>query len=614
MNPKRQQTGHPHRTLRWIALLLAFCPALGTAQDELPSRRDAARELFGHLDGSDPKALVAREVFERVLAAADVRSRSLPRLVLVERGLPQALALPGGAVVLNRAMLELLLHDVETNPDLAAARTAYIVGHELAHIAFDTGHRAYYDAVAHNSRQTARVLEKSESNTARAVEERVVEYYGMHYALKAGFRLHLLLMEPVNLWRRLEAIQREHGFALGYHPNERERYELLHTQLQGIVDAYPLFHWGTRLLQLGWFDDSIRLLDRYREHYAGSELLTNLGIAHYQKAAAILAGCSGHGAVQYYLPLRIRPQTIDGRTIRRGPASCRDQPDFTEQSRIARDYLTAAAQMQPRSAEARVNLASVLLLMGYSSQALGPAAEAVDLDGGSGAEIVFALAEAGFDRENDRGNGRGARSALEKIAASADPLRALAFFNLARLSETAGEAKRARTAWREFLDVEPAGPWADLARIQLGESVAGGSEDARCSAPEHPTGAASDAQLRLGPPPGGPDPGLERKSLIGGNRPARIWSSPPRQALEIDGEIMLVEQPLETDAQRQLEECERAHAVFLDGGRLDVYDGFAVEQRGQGAATLLRFVQPPSSAPIPLEPHRATGEPRGAQR
>lgn len=52
-------------------------------------------------------------------------------------------------------------------------------------------------------------------------------------------------------------------------------------------------------------------------------------------------------------------------------------------------------------------------------------------------------------------------------AIAADPQFADAYFNLAMAFEGSGDATRARPCWRKYLDLEPSGTWAEIARRHL---------------------------------------------------------------------------------------------------------------------------------------------------
>ncbi len=54
-------------------------------------------------------------------------------------------------------------------------------------------------------------------------------------------------------------------------------------------------------------------------------------------------------------------------------------------------------------------------------------------------------------------------------AISSDPRFADAYFNLAMAHEQIGEVRAARGCWQHYLELEPSGTWADVARQHLGE-------------------------------------------------------------------------------------------------------------------------------------------------
>ncbi len=66
----------------------------------------------------------------------------------------------------------------------------------------------------------------------------------------------------------------------------------------------------------------------------------------------------------------------------------------------------------------------------------------------------------------EHGDARGATAYFER-ALQGDPRFADAHFNLAMAWEQVGEHARARPHWRKYLDLEPTGTWADVAREHL---------------------------------------------------------------------------------------------------------------------------------------------------
>lgn len=255
------------RLLATACLVLFFRlggPPLAHAQ--VPLRPEEWRRLHPEIAADHPLAIRAHEVFERLVSAADVRSRALPSLMIVDGlGYPEALALPGGTIVVSREMVEYCLGGTSAlDSDAADARLALVLGHELAHLAFDNGHRAYFSTRELGGRSSAKVLSQSESDGHRRMEEREAEYYGLHFLLRAGFDVDSLLLEGADFWRGIVVAGRRSARETSWqhHPKPEERAELLHTQLAGLEQARPLLEWGQRLVDVGQSAVGLRQIGR----------------------------------------------------------------------------------------------------------------------------------------------------------------------------------------------------------------------------------------------------------------------------------------------------------------------------------------------------------------
>jgi Tfp pilus assembly protein PilF len=66
----------------------------------------------------------------------------------------------------------------------------------------------------------------------------------------------------------------------------------------------------------------------------------------------------------------------------------------------------------------------------------------------------------------ERGESRRAVFYFER-ALAADPRFSDAHFNLAMAYEQVGERAKARPHWKRYLEIEPTGTWADIAREHL---------------------------------------------------------------------------------------------------------------------------------------------------
>ena len=117
-----------------VLIVLTFtCPAFGTNRDHI------GWWLYYHGDYSetdgrnDPRVQEVFTVFEKVKNVADIVVSRIPRLFIIDTAAePYAIALPDGAIIINRKTLDICYSDVDEQK--AFQRLAYILGHELAHL------------------------------------------------------------------------------------------------------------------------------------------------------------------------------------------------------------------------------------------------------------------------------------------------------------------------------------------------------------------------------------------------------------------------------------------------------------------------------------------------
>jgi tetratricopeptide (TPR) repeat protein len=120
-----------------------------------------------------------------------------------------------------------------------------------------------------------------------------------------------------------------------------------------------------------------------------------------------------------------------------------------------------ALELDPWLAIAYTNLGNIRFRRGEEAEAEQLYDKALSLDGAQ-PEAQYNLGYVMLER------GR-AREAIDffKGAIASDPDFADAYFNLAMAFEQAGEAGKARPCWRKYLEIEPTGTWAEIARKHL---------------------------------------------------------------------------------------------------------------------------------------------------
>jgi DNA-binding transcriptional MerR regulator len=127
----------------------------------------------------------------------------------------------------------------------------------------------------------------------------------------------------------------------------------------------------------------------------------------------------------------------------------------------AEELYERAIRLDPTLAIAYTNLGNIRFRRGDEKGAVDLYRRAIDVDTRQ-PEAHYNLGYVMLER----GDARGATAYFEQ-ALLGDPRFADAHFNLAMAWEQLGERGRARPHWRKYLELEPSGTWADVARDHL---------------------------------------------------------------------------------------------------------------------------------------------------
>ena len=135
-----------------------------------------------------------------------------------------------------------------------------------------------------------------------------------------------------------------------------------------------------------------------------------------------------------------------------------------------------AILLDPKLAIAHTNLGNILFRRGEDVEAetLYRAALAID---DRQPEAHYNLGYVRLERGDAAGAAQEFRRAIERDSRFAD-----AHFNLAMALEQMGSRSEARTHWKRYLDLEPNGTWADVARGHVGSAASEGSMPATATA------------------------------------------------------------------------------------------------------------------------------------
>ncbi|MFO1429621.1 MAG: M48 family metalloprotease [Candidatus Competibacteraceae bacterium] len=328
-------------------LLLWSGLAFPAATDTPPNPRAQVQFYITTYSLADPREqpLVARAywIFEELRRVAEPPARRQPQLKIVNSpGDPWAIALPDGFIVLSRRAVELAYQGVG-QPE-GDARLAFILGHELAHLAKDDfWHLEVSQALAGDPEPAAvnlrRLLEQQADVQGAAVEPRrralrlkeaEADDRGFLYAGLAGYRVDTLLGEPgagkadfFHDW--LSQTQTRLDPA---HPDPAERATLLRVQLDRLQEKLEFFYTGVRLTHFGAYADAEYFLREFQTVFPAREVHNNLGYGYLQRARRELPPAL---AYRYCLPTLLDTTTRAATIVQRGGSE--ETPALTAEAR-----------------------------------------------------------------------------------------------------------------------------------------------------------------------------------------------------------------------------------------------------------------------------------------
>lgn len=439
----------------WIyATYLLTCPLFASASSKHPRNIVAFyTDTYGELrPNNDPKIARAFQVFERVRDVADRNSKRLPRLVVVNSdGNPWAIALPDGHIVLSRQAISICLK----LRDKAEPCLAFVLGHELAHLANDDfWHQEVHGflSTSPHTKQFASFLQGS-----RQAEERelAADDKGYVYAAMAGYAVDALLetrgdeQNFFNFW-----MQQTNARLSAASSKAQARTAVLQQRLRDIQDKLVFFEFGVRLSHFDYCDDAVYFLQEFQQVFPGREVLNNLGYCYLQMARQAMDPAR---AYLYWMPLQLDGVTRASALVTRGGAPVTSlKQAVTKKAEVllkqAIDYLEQAADADPAYVPARINLAVAHLYLGQPHQARARIAEARELAPDrldiQGLEALVVYEQS--DTETDLWP-----AAVKRLTALANRRDASSaeIFNLARLYKVRARHADAHRHWSRLADL-----------------------------------------------------------------------------------------------------------------------------------------------------------------
>lgn len=461
-----------------VAIIMLALPVLCFASSQ-EDYGDYWVSVYGALSEADyPLVSRVQQVFDRVMAAADKRGNRFPKLVILRyTGEPWAISLKDGTVLLTQKAVEICYQDADkTTGD---ARMAFVLGHELAHLAKDDfWHIAAFETVQkfssdqQSARELLELLQKTENviNTAHAREiikkkELEADSYGLLYASMAGYDPKIIVdNNGKNFFREwagqiIGELAYTDDFHPDFHPDPGQRATFLLSNMKSVSSDLDIFHLGARLCQLGRHEDALVFLNAFKEKFPCREVFNNIGLIHYQVAIKAMAGCSREKAYQYRLSTILDRET----RAERFRAAC-GKAMFKQAIR----HLKLACEKDSLYSPARVNLSSAFIMAGRYSEAMTVLDEVLKTDKDdpkamNNRAIAMYLLGPSIKVDMFQQASETLRYVIRKYPDFSDP-----YYNLGRIQAERERNAGFRHTWKKYLDLESEGVHADIARDALG--------------------------------------------------------------------------------------------------------------------------------------------------
>jgi tetratricopeptide (TPR) repeat protein len=438
---------------------------------------------------------MARDVFVRVREAAGTHAELA---VLEIPGAPLALALADRTVVLSTGGLDLCYREVP--PEVGDARLAFVLGHELGHVASDDfWHASAFDTVRGVEDPTQQAERLQELLRQEARDRQVLELkaddQGILALIQAGYGPRPLLDGDRTFFEEwVGGLVGSTAYDDPNHPGVRERADFLRERLKKVAAKVELFERGVEAFRraeelaaasapdvppevAAGYEEAVAAFDAFRRIFPGREVLSNLALARLRLAAGRLAACDGTLINRYYLPTALDPVTLAARARLRGErdytSPCFENESYQRHMKEAHQLLEDAVARDTEYRPARLNQVAAFVLDEREASAADAARQARErwpdhpqvAAAWSGAFLAYLdTGSTLFDSEKVVEEVRELHRRFPDEPGIA--------FNLASALSRDGRVVEAQPVWREFLRLEPEGQWAEIARGWAGEEPA----------------------------------------------------------------------------------------------------------------------------------------------
>jgi len=311
----------------------------------------------------DVHAKKYRTIFERVRNVADESSNRIPRLILLKENVsPYVFSLSDGSIIICKKVIDLCYFQVDES--LGDARMAFIIGHELAHLARDD-----FWLLDKRNFADSNIID---NNKIQKNQEIRADAYGFIYASIAGFPVNKMVEnKKIDFFYEFSDYISERNKTnsmqtFASHPEPQYRGEALYQRILKVKENVEIYKSAIRLFQLGKYDLALDFFRYFCELYPSREVFNNMGLVHYEKAINMLAICDDDLAYRFYL-INILDQRTRAEMFlkQRSNEKCLQNESFKNEIEEAIRMFKRACKKDKNYLPSKINLSSALIATGY---------------------------------------------------------------------------------------------------------------------------------------------------------------------------------------------------------------------------------------------------------
>lgn len=342
----------------------------------------------------DPLVKRSHEIFKRVRAVADKRGTYLLPKLVITKNVCKIRAIPlSKHIVLSLGALKICYEN--TPLDTGDARVAFVLGHELGHMAMDDSRALEeYNSMAGDPEfawllknfENSEILPETKDANARErpsvarIKEIYADKSGFMWAGIAGFAVDTLVNDQAGnvAFFRKWVKQKPHKTEDVRHPCPEDRVKLLQSRLKILLESLEYFKYGVRLAQFEQYERALNFFSRFQKVFPSREVFNGIGYCLLKLAIDEMPLSI---AYHYWLPTTLDPLSRAEELILKGsseePAAL--SPETIDLLDEATVYFKKACDADAHYWPSRIDLATTYYYLGRIHDARAMIEEALRL-------------------------------------------------------------------------------------------------------------------------------------------------------------------------------------------------------------------------------------------